>query len=137
MAEPRTQLKDLVSSRKAELGLSLRALEAACIDPKTGVQVKYSWLHRLINGKPTEAPFYESLVALSLGIQVPLKAVQDAAAAQYMGVVQDAIWSKDRSTRLTVARMSELSPEGRAELAEMVELWTRRNKAADPNAEPQ
>lgn len=129
----RTDLSDLVRDRRAELGLSLRALTERCIDPDTGeVPFKFGWIGKVEKADPTVvAPRLPLLRALAAGLAYPLRAVQDAAAAQYMGIVQDAIWSQDRSTRITVARMGELSEEEREEFAHMAELWTRRKTGSD------
>lgn len=125
----RTDLSDLVRRRRAELGVGLRELRDRCIDPETGeVPFSFAWIGKVERALPTvDAPKLPVLRALAAGLNVPLRIVQQAAAAQYMGVAPDgdAIWSQDHSARLVVARMSELSAEDRAQLAEMVELFTR------------
>jgi transcriptional regulator with XRE-family HTH domain len=131
MAEqnPRTQLADLVRDRRAKLHLSLRKLEARCIDPDTGeLEIKFGWLHRLENDEPTTPPQLPQLRALAAALDLPVEVVQEAAGAQYMGIkpAVDAIYSSSREGRITAARMDKLTPSERQELAEMVELWTRR-----------
>lgn len=124
----RTDFSDLVRLRRAELGIGLRVLRERCIDPETGeVPFSFAWIRKVEKGHPTDAPKLPVLRALAVGLGVPLRVVQHAAAAQYMGVAPDtdAIWSQDHSARIVVARMSELSAEDRAQLAEMVELFTR------------
>jgi transcriptional regulator with XRE-family HTH domain len=135
----RTQLKDLVRDRRAELHLSLRKLEARCIDPETGNQeIKYGWLHRLENDEPTTPPQLPQLRALAAALNIPIGVVQEAAGAQYMGIepAAGAIYSGSREARITAARMDELTDGDRRELAEMVEIWARR-KPSRANGEQQ
>lgn len=125
----RTDLSDLVRRRRAELGIGQRDLAARCIDPETGqALVSFAWISKIERGLSTvDAPKLPTLRALAAGLSVPLRVVQQAAAAQFMGVEpnEDAIWSQDHSARVVVARMSELSAEDREQLAAMVELFTR------------
>ena len=82
----RTQLRDFVNQRKEELGLGYERLAARCIDPETGEQtVKSSWLHRLVSGKPVEAPTYEMLRGMAAGLEVSVGVLQDASSAQFFG----------------------------------------------------
>lgn len=135
----RTDLSDLVRRRRAELGLSGRDLRDRCIDPVTSeVPFSYPWLSKVERAIASVAPPKLPLLrALAAGLGLPLSIVRDAALAQYMGIeLQDnAIWSADESTRVTVARMEELSPQGRAELAELVEFWTRSRRSIGQNPE--
>lgn len=137
----RTDLSDLVKHRREELGLSDRALAPRCIDPDTGeAPFAHAWLGRLQRADPSvKAPKINILRALAEGLRLPLEVVRDAAIAQYMGIdpIGDAIWSKDRSIRITVARMSELSEADRAEFAQLAELWTRGKRQPGSNPEPQ
>jgi transcriptional regulator with XRE-family HTH domain len=136
----RTDLSDLVRQRRTELGLSARALADRCIDPETGEPAfKHAWLGKLEKADPTvKTPRLPYLRALAAALQLPIKAVQDAAAAQYMGLQSDdAIWSADHSTRITVARMGELSEQDRQELAELVELYARGKQRPASNPESQ
>lgn len=128
--QQRTDLTDLVRTRRQELGLSLRSLAAASVDPETGEQlVKYSWLARLENLEPVIAPQLPQLRAMAAGLKVPLKAVQDAAAAQFFGIAPSEVWSANAEASIVVARMGELSEDDRRTLAEMVELFARRHSA--------
>lgn len=123
----RTDFTDLVVARRAELGISTRTLARLSVDPETGEPAfGYGWVDKIERADPTvKTPRLPQLRGMAAGLKVPLKLLQEAAAAQYLGLQQDAIWSSDLSTRLTVARMGELSPDDRAELLQMVELWTR------------
>ena len=82
----RNQLRDFVNQRKEELGLGYERLAARCIDPQTGEQsVKSSWLHRLVSGKPVEAPTYEMLRGMAAGLEVSVGVLQDVSSAQFFG----------------------------------------------------
>lgn len=120
-----TDLSRLVYDRRRELGLSLRDLAAASLDPETGEQLKYSWLHRLERGERVIPPELPQLRAFAAGLRLPLSVVQDAAGAQFHGRSPDAVWSQDASTRAVVARMEELSDEDRRALQVIVEAYAR------------
>jgi transcriptional regulator with XRE-family HTH domain len=95
---PRTQLRDLVRERKEAAGLSYERLAARCIDPASGEQViKSSWLHRLLTNLPVQPPDFKMLCGLAVGIDVPLWRVQDAAAAEFLGI--DVVWSASGEAR--------------------------------------
>jgi hypothetical protein len=130
----RTDLSDLVRNRRIELGLSGRALHRRCIRPgDTEPAFGHEWLRKLEAADPSvKTPRLPYLEGLAEGLQVPLPVVQHAAVAQFMGIEpqQDAIWSKDRSIAVTVARMEQLSEADRAELAELAEVYTRRKLPA-------
>lgn len=134
MAEQqRSELADLVRRRRAELGISLRTLAERAIDPEPppgepAEQVKYGWISKLENGKPTDAPSEAQLRALGAGLELPARALQQAAAAQYLGLAE--VWSGDQNARVLVARIEEMSPEDLAQLAAIAETFggTRRAK---------
>lgn len=123
-------LSDLVRERRAELGLSLRALADRCIDPQTGVQeLKFGWIDKLERGMPVIPPQVPALRALAAGLSLPLQRIQDEAAAQFLGIERSAEWSADGSVRAVVARMNELSPAEREELAALAEFYAQRRLA--------
>lgn len=123
-AERRTDFGDLVRERRAELGLSLRELEQAAVDPETGEPARFGWINKVEKHRPTDAPSEEQLRALAVGLRLPLRSLQQAAAAQYFGMV----WSEDRSTRVLVARYSEMSPEEKAQLEAIAETFSARKR---------
>ncbi|MFD5632404.1 hypothetical protein [Streptomyces sp. NPDC127072] len=85
-APARTQFRDVVVERKAALKLSYAKLAARCVHPGTGVQmVKDSWLHRVATGENVEPPDYDDLLAMSIGFEVDINVLQDAASAQFFG----------------------------------------------------
>lgn len=91
----RTQLADLVRSRREELHLSYQSLAAAAVAPGSETSVSSGWLHRLESGKPVIAPSFEALHALAAGLRVPLSRVQRAAGAQFFGMDFDQRYSVD------------------------------------------
>jgi transcriptional regulator with XRE-family HTH domain len=125
MTEQRTDFSDLVRSRRAELGITLRELEARSIDPETGEQAKFGWLSKVENGGSVKAPSPAILRALAAGLKMPVRVVQEAAAAQFLDYT-DFVWSDDRTTRVLVARIEEMSDEDRQRLADIAETFARR-----------
>lgn len=84
--QTRTQFRDIVVERKEALNLSYAKLAARCIHPDTGEQmVKDSWLHRVATGETVQAPDYDALLGMSVGLQVDIDVLQDAASAQFFG----------------------------------------------------
>lgn len=126
----RTDFTYLLKDRRAELGLSLRDMEARSIDPVSKVQAKFGWLSKVERGLPVDAPKEDLLKALAAGYQLPLDVLGAAAARQFFGYNPagdpSVMWSEDRTTRLIVARAEEMSEEDRQELAEIAEIMARR-----------
>lgn len=129
MTESRTDFSDLIRRRRAELGISLRDLAARCIDPETGEGVKHAWISKVENAGSVDAPRPAILRALSAGLGIPLRTLQEAAAAQFLDF--DAVWSGDQSTRILLHRVSELNPEEVAQLTEIAETFARRRTQGD------
>lgn len=118
----RRQLSDLISRRKTDLGLSYEDLAARCVDPETGEQtVRYSWMHRLVSTGQVKAPDVAQLRGLAAGLGVPLRSVQDAAAAQFFGM--DAVYSDDAQVRTALYHFEEMSPEDRLKVIRLLEAW--------------
>ncbi|WP_330349632.1 XRE family transcriptional regulator [Streptomyces sp. NBC_00582] len=111
----RTDLSDLVRTRRAELGLSLRALALRCINPErpeAGPVVDHNWIDRLEKGILKDIPDYARLAGLHNGLQVPLDLVREAAGAQFWGM--DTVWSDDGAVRALVHNFRDMSPEDQA-----------------------
>lgn len=120
----RRQLSDLITRRKEKIGASYEDLAARCIDPETGRQaVKYSWLHRLATTGQVKPPDVDQLRALAVGLDVPLRTVQDAAAAQYFGL--DAVYTEDEQVRTALYHFEELSPEDRRKVILLMEAFKK------------
>ncbi|MFG3170635.1 XRE family transcriptional regulator [Streptomyces sp. NPDC048200] len=132
MAEQRTDFTDLVRARRAELGISLRELEARSIYEEDGVstQAKFGWLSKIENRKPIDTPRKELVLALAAGLSLPENIVKAAVAAQFLDYdpAEDSTvtWSRDLTTRIIVARADEMSEEDRRELADIAEIYARR-----------
>ncbi|MEV5977556.1 XRE family transcriptional regulator [Streptomyces sp. NPDC052114] len=135
MAEQRTDFSDLVRDRRAELGISLRELEARSIDPESGTQVKFGWLSKVENRKPIDTPSLHQIQALKEGLQLPLAVLQEAAAAEFLGLDKREVWSRDRSTRILAARIEEMNATERRQLAEIAETFARRRTQGDRNSD--
>jgi hypothetical protein len=85
----RTDLSDLLRTRKEDLKASYRDLEAACIDPEApeaGPAWRRGTLETLVKGGGVKAPSFPQLRALAAGFRVDLTLVQAAAGAQFFGI---------------------------------------------------
>jgi len=126
----RTDFTDLLKARRAELGYSLREMEARCIDTDSGEQAKFGWLSKVERGESVDPPKEARLKALAAGYGLPVKILQIAASKQFFGYdpVADSsvVWSEDLTTRILVARAGEMSDEDRRQLAEIAETFARR-----------
>ncbi|MDQ0943324.1 XRE family transcriptional regulator [Streptomyces sp. V1I1] len=118
----RNELSDLVLERKGALRLSYEKLAARCIDPETGEQsVKSSWLHRIATREPVQPPDPAALRGMHVGLEVPLRTVQDAAAAQFFGM--DSVYSPDAQVRAMVHGFEDLSPEDQRKVLAIIETF--------------
>lgn len=139
--EARTDLGDLVRNRRAELGLSLRSCAALCIDPETSTQpFQYGWIDKLEKHRSDIAtPELSWLRALAAGLSLPLRVVQEAAAAQFwrMTPSSEPVWSASGEGRILVARMEQLSASDRQILADLAESLSRRNANPSDDTEAQ
>lgn len=123
-AQPRWELSDLVRSRLKALQRSYRTAEAMSADPQgrePGLLWKRSTLEALAKRQTVKAPTAAQLRALAGILEVPLRTVQDAAAAQFFDL--DTLASEDGEVRLMVQGYTELSPEDRERLLAIVESW--------------
>ena len=139
MTEHRTDFTDLLRDRRAELGHSLREMEARCVDPDSDEQVKFAWLSKVERGLPVDPPRERRLKAIAVGYRLPVKVLQIAASRQFFGYdpVTDAsaVWSEDLTTRILVARAGEMSEDDRRQLAEIAETFARRKAQRSEGAE--
>ena len=135
MTEQRTDFADLVRQRRAELNISVRRLAEQSVDHDTGERpFKFGWVSKLERGESTDAPSEAILRALHIGLGLPLRVVQEAAAAQYLGM-QSQVWSEDRTTRVLAARIEEMSAEERRQLADIAETFARRRTQRNGNSD--
>lgn len=122
----RADLSDLVRDRRAELRLSLRAVEARTVDPETGEPLcKYGWIGKLEKSQIVDAPTFPQLKALSKALDLPLGKVQDAAGAQFFGI--DTIWSASGEARALALQANSLTPEQREQVRRLIEMITQSN----------
>lgn len=134
MAEQRTDFADLVRRRRAELKVSVRKLAELSVDPETGEHpFKFGWVSKLERGENTDAPSEAILRALHVGLSLPLRVVQEAAASQFLGM-DPFVWSQDRTTRVLAAHIEEMSEEERQQLADIAETFARRRTQRDGNS---
>lgn len=125
-SEERTDLADLVRAQMAELGIGLRPLAAASIDPEdpaSGPLWTRGTLSNLLAGERVKAPRLPELRALSAALRLPLRAVQDAAGAQFFGI--DTVYAEDQQTRVLLQHFDQLSEADRAKVIAMVEAYRR------------
>ncbi|MCM8548864.1 XRE family transcriptional regulator [Streptomyces sp. STCH 565 A] len=122
----RTDLSDLVRERMAALGLSFRALAAACIDPEgepSDQMWKRTTLDALSKGEAVKPPKLPQLRALAAGLRLPLGQVQEAAGSQFFGI--DTVWSADGEVRTLVEGYRDMAPEDQAKVLALVEARRR------------
>jgi transcriptional regulator with XRE-family HTH domain len=138
-SDQRTDFTDLLKARRAELGRSLREMEARAIDPESGAQAKFGWLAKVEAGKSVDPPRQDLLEAIAIGYELPVRVVKAAAARQFFGYDPEAdssvVWSGDLTTRIIVARAEEMSDEDRRQLAEIAETFARRRTQSDGNSD--
>jgi transcriptional regulator with XRE-family HTH domain len=138
-SDQRTDFMDLLKARRAELGRSLREMEARAVDPKSGAQAKFGWLSKVEGGKSVDPPRRDLLEAIAIGYELPARVVKAAAARQFFGydpaTDSSAVWSEDLTTRIIVARAEEMSDEDRRQLADIAETFARRRTQSDENSD--
>jgi len=123
--QARDQLSRMAKARREELGLSMAQLATATGDE----QLASSWIARLEGGQLRDIPRQARLAALAKGLRLTYQTVARAAAAQYLDVEDDAVWSEDGTVRAVVDRMGELDETGRRELAQIAEMFARRHSS--------
>lgn len=121
--QTRDQLSRMARERREALGLSMAQLAAASGDE----QMASSWVARLEQGQLRDIPRRDRLAALARGLQLSYQTIARAAAAQFLDVEDDAVWSKDGNVRIVVDRMGEMSEAGREQLAEIAAIFSRRH----------
>jgi transcriptional regulator with XRE-family HTH domain len=123
--QTRDQLSRMAKARREELGLSMAQLAAASGDET----LASSWVARLEQGQLRDIPRRDRLAALARGLQLSYQTIARAAAAQFLDVEDDAVWSEDGNVRIVVDRMGEMSEKGRQELAEIAAIFSRRHES--------
>ncbi|SDM62986.1 hypothetical protein SAMN04487981_10250 [Streptomyces sp. cf386] len=123
--ESRAQLSDLVHRRRKELRLSLRGFAAACVDPATGTGglIGHNWVDRLEKHMATTPPQLPELRALATGLNLALPVVQEAAAAQFMGITPT--YATSGEARALVTYAEGMTEDERRQLLAIVEAYDR------------
>lgn len=119
--ERRTQLADLVRSRRAALKESLDTFAAKAVDPVSGVRVTRGWIYRLETGEKVTPPVYEELCALAAAAQLPIERLQDAAGAQFHGVDPLRAGSGTGEAVAYVRKLDTLPPDQRERLLRLID----------------
>lgn len=117
--ERRTQLGDLIRTRRAELKESLDTFAPKAVDPATGTRVKRGWIYRLERGENVTPPVYEELCALAAAARLPVERLQDAAGAQFHGV--DPLRSGSGEATAYVRKLDQLPVEQRDRLLRLID----------------
>jgi hypothetical protein len=120
----RADLSDLVRARIEELGISVRSLADAAIDPENpeGEPLwKRGTLDNLLKGNVVKAPTLPQLRALAAGLRLPLGRVQEAAGAQWFGI--DTVWSEGAEVRALVHDFAGMTPEDQARVRAIIRSW--------------
>lgn len=127
-AYERTDLSDLIRNRRDYLSLTYEDLAALCVDPEAAdgnPDAEPLWsrstLHTLAQGRRVKAPNFAMVRALAAGLQVPLRHVQEAAGAQFLGI--DTVWSPDGETRALVEGFREMDAGDQAKVLALMEAW--------------
>lgn len=115
-------LSDTVRTRRAELGLSLRAAEERCVDPETGTIVGRNYIDRLEkNVGNLQPPTPAQLRGLAAGLDIPLAMLQAGAGRQFYEISTEALG--DGSTLAFATRLAELEPDERDRFLAMLEAF--------------
>jgi transcriptional regulator with XRE-family HTH domain len=117
--ERRTQFRDLIRRRRAELGESLDTFARKAVDPVSGTEVKRGWINRLETGEPVTPPEYEELCALAAACELPVEALQDAAGSQFHGV--DPLKSGSSLAKAYVHKLDSLPADQRDRLLRLID----------------
>ncbi|NUQ96141.1 MAG: XRE family transcriptional regulator [Streptomyces sp.] len=120
-----TPLSDLVRSRRTELRLGLRSFAGVCVDPVTGEGglIGHNWADRLEKRAAVTPPQLPELRALAAGLNLALAVVQEAAAAQFMGITPT--YATSGEARALVAYAEGMSVAERRQLLAIVEAYYR------------
>jgi transcriptional regulator with XRE-family HTH domain len=114
-------LSDTVRTRRAELGLSLRAAEERCVDPETGAIVGRNYIDRLEkNVGNLQPPTPAQLRGLAAGLDIPLAMLQAGAGRQFYEISTEAL---SDGTLAFAARLAELEPDERDRFLAMLEAF--------------
>lgn len=123
MTETRTDFSRLLRDRRAELGISLRAL-ADTDDPEHlgSRPLTHQRIDRLEKNPPKiTPPSPAELRTLAAGLRISLHALQSAAAAQYFGL--ESAYSADHAALALIPGWDEMTEAERAQLRAIIDAF--------------
>jgi transcriptional regulator with XRE-family HTH domain len=136
--ETRTDLSDLVRNRRAELGLSLRALAAKTVDPQDpdgNPQWKYGRLRSLERAEPNlDVPTESELRGLAAGLDLAPSVVMEAHSAQFVGVRTH--WDPTGEIGALTHDIMQLNDSNRAIIADLARSLRKRQDDAGGSGKP-
>ncbi|MFF8879633.1 helix-turn-helix transcriptional regulator [Streptomyces flaveolus] len=118
----RTQFRDLIRRRRAELNESYDTFAAKAVDPVSGSRVTRGWIIRLEKGETITPPQVEELRALAAACELPVEALQDAAGSQFHGV--DPLVSGSSEAKAYVRKLDQLPADQRDQLLRLIDTLT-------------
>lgn len=119
----RTHLSELVRERRAELHLSLRAIEEhpGNVGDDGRPIVKRGWVDRLEKRQSVIPPQVPELRALAAVLNLPFGRLQDAAGSQFLGI--DTMWSASGDARALVEHAERLTPAQREQVLRLLQAF--------------
>jgi transcriptional regulator with XRE-family HTH domain len=138
--EQRTDLSDLVRTRRAELRLSLRTLAERTIDPEDDgpqpqPQWKYGRLGKLEKASPDVLPPTRAqLRGLAAGLGLAPDVVMEAHKAQFVGIRTH--WDPTGEIGAMTHGITQLNETNRAIIADLIETMRKRQDETDTGGKP-
>lgn len=105
-----------------ETGVSFQKMADRAIDPASGTTLSKSTFQKMAAGTVVNSPGENELIAMAIGLGKPLRAVQRAAAIQYLGYQAVELSGYDEETRTIVAYLAGMSPRARRRIRRIVEV---------------
>ena len=120
---PRLRLSHLASTRRQELGLSLRQVVERTVDPATGkAAFNKDWLSRVEKAADNLfTPQEDVLRALATALELPYVEVAAAMNAQFYGIQW--VYSEDRTVRTLVVQSDPVSPDQVRDLRALMDRY--------------
>ncbi|GAA2509824.1 hypothetical protein GCM10010406_52820 [Streptomyces thermolineatus] len=119
-------LSRLVRERRAELRYSLRAVSDRMIGPDGAPVRKHSWVESLEKNKLVIPPAYDDVAAIAQALDLPLRQVQDAAAAQFLRIKPSAPCPEFRRF---MAAWEHLTDDDKQRIQDIIKVFSARRAA--------
>ncbi|MFE6225423.1 helix-turn-helix domain-containing protein [Streptomyces sp. NPDC057854] len=118
-------LSEVVRDRRHELGLSTRTLAERCVvDTEAGTTLSRHYIERLEKDVPTlTPPRVPELKALAMGLELPLRVIQDAAGFQFHGVTT----RRESTAAFLIPELEEVDPEQQEQIVAMLRAFVAAN----------